>query len=363
LPFPEAQECSAEFPDCKKGTKIFQATRVVSFLARDLNSSAIRSQLRSVEGGECAFTRINNYAFSATRNQLNYSFSPMHQDRACNFGIVIDKSRSSADVTITATLNEDFSIKSVPNVRNQRSNFGGIFGDLVNTLLDSPLAKLAKQVGIPNLVNVVLNQGNFGGNPRDFSFAKSGIDLNAYSNVQQRLDRLGTVVAATPYKTDRAASGFGTRGDDTVVEVFQRAYALELTRPHFIDVRKIEIEFLSSLSEVDPKQYVVKPGDNLWSLVRDEYLDARLHLLVGQMNGLDRTGTLKVGRTLQLPRWHELCRRLGGTPEAVQKGESLWLKASKGQIPRDVRSIRTYSGNSSLIYPLEVLHVRAKSKE
>ncbi|WP_147384060.1 LysM peptidoglycan-binding domain-containing protein [Noviherbaspirillum sedimenti] len=354
--FSEPLACPPGVSDCKPGIHFFRSTRFIEFVAPNLRPSKFRSILLGNEGGNCSYDRFKNISTTVSRNTIIHRFSPFHQERKCVRGAKFDVWDTSADVTLTVVLNNDFSLSSSHSVGNAKQKFFGVFNSSHLGGLVSPiLMGFASTVSVPVMLNMLSTPSglNFG---TDSNFAKTGINLHAYSNLQKKLDALGHR-PVTDYQTIRERSGFFQEGDEVSIEVIQAAYALELIRKDFINVRKIEIDFLSSLNEVAPKEYTVAPGDNLWKIVKAHYLDPRLYPVVAELAGLRNLQRLVPGQTLSLPRWQQLCEKLGGNPEAVLPRESLWLKASRGQIPRDLRRVKTLSGRPSLIYPLEVLRV------
>jgi len=273
---------------------------------------------------------------------------------------VFDKGNTTADVVTTITLQQDLSTTSntvVSNVRT-RSNFsfGDAFSDaLVGGLLLGPVGVFVAVVALPEVTKSIESNANFGGRKFDANFGGTGINLYEFSKVQKRLDNLGQFTPLKDYETNRSLSGFKLTGGEVSVEVLQTAQVLDIVRSDFALTRAAELEFLKSLSEVSSKSYVVKPGDNLWRIVKAEYLDARLFILVSQINGIKRDGVIRPGQAIRLPRWHELCKYFGGNPGAVKEGESLWRKAAKGEIPKEIDKIRTFSGKKNLVYPLEII--------
>jgi hypothetical protein len=274
---------------------------------------------------------------------------------------VFDKGNAKANVNSTITLQEDFSTTVNTVVTNIETNsnfsFGNAFSDsLLGSIIGGPVATFLGAIGLPKLATLLGVGAPLDIVKSDVNFAQVGVNFYAYSKVQKKLDKLGHTTSVKPYMTRRELSGFRLEGRDVSVEIIQTAQVLDVIRQDFTDTRRLEIEFLSSLNEVNGKNYVVQEGDNLWGIVRREYLDARLYILIGRLNNLpDHNLRLRPGMVLKLPRWHEICKQLGGNPDAVLKGESLWSKAQKGQIPKDLSMVKTYSGKKSLIYPLELL--------
>lgn len=361
IDFPPPTDCTT--PGCRPALKEFTSTRVIEFDASQFNPATIKNSIYSLEGGDCSYNRILNYNSTLTKNRISYNFTPFHKERACNYGVIFDKGSAQADITVSIDLLPDFSIKTnttKSNIKNDNNfSFGSIFADvLLGGILLGPTGIFIGAVAIPEISRSVLsNSDNFGGSKFDADLSSTGVNLYAYSNVQKKLDKLGLSTPLGPYLINREQSGFNIDNNNVTVQVIQSAQVLDIMRKDFIDARFFEIAFLSSLNEVDGKTYTVKKGDNLWNIVKNEYMDARLFILVAQANKLKKNQALLPGSILTLPRWHDMCRQLGGNPTAVLKGESLWMKANLGQIPKNLKKVKTYTGRKSLIYPLEILQV------
>ncbi len=344
-------------PDCKTGTKFFLTTRVMRF-ETDINQSSFNQTLDSMQGGDCSFNRMKNRSFTVGRNRISAHFQAFHQERACAFGAKTDVGDGSVDVDLWATLNDDFSISRGSSESNRKSSY---LGFIDGKLLDNVGINLISfQLGgiIPQLVKSVIQVGAFSGISNDLNFAGAGIDLYRYSSVRPILDSIGQVKPQTDYIFDRPASGFAVEDSVVSIETLQTAYALELFRDPFIGTRRTEVEFLSDLNEISPSMHTVAKGETLWDIVGKRYRDPRLFLVVARKNNLRRGEILAPGRVLALPRWQELCGELTANPLAVRKGDSLWKKAARGEIPRDLKQVKTMSGRRNLIYPLEVLTVK-----
>jgi hypothetical protein len=359
LEFPPATACTT--PGCRPEVKIFTSTRVMGFNATQLNPSAMKAAVFSLEGGDCSYNRIFSFSSSVEQNVITYRYTPYHKERSCNYGVVIDKGTASADVVTAVTLLEDFSIvphTTKSNIKTTNNfSFGNAFADaLFGDLILGPVGAFVATVEIQEINKTIVS--GIGAQNAEVNFGITGVDLHPYSKVQQRLDTLGASRPVGPYITKRDASGFVVKDENVVVEVQQVAQVYDLYRADFIDARRFELDFLQYLNETEGKTYTVKEKDSLWSIVRREYLDPRLYILVAQTNKVKKNQRLKIGTKLTLPRWQEMCKMLGGNPNLVLTGQSLWSKAQKGDIPKDPMRVRTYSGNRSLIYPLEVLEVR-----
>lgn len=359
LEFPPATPCTT--PGCNSKLTEFTATRMIRFRASQLNPSVIRRTVYSMEGGDCSYNRVMAFSTTVTRDSIDYFYIPYHKERACNYGLKFDKGEAWADVHTTVTLNEDLSASTSTAVTNKQSrsnfSFGNAFSDaMLGGLLLGSVGAFIGAVGVHNIAPL-FGFGTVNTEALNVDFKATGVDLYAYSAVQKKLDKLGHTTPLGPYVTRRDVSGFTLSGDEVSVEVLQSAQVLDLVRSDFADARKLEIDFLRALNEIEAKPYRVIQGDNLWSIARKEYLDARLFMVIAKTNRLKDVSRLRPGMILALPRWHELCKQFGGNPEAVLKGESLWLKASKGQIPRDLGRVKTYSGKKALVYPLEILDV------
>lgn len=360
--FPAATDCTT--PGCNPKLKEFTSTRIIAFDAGQLNSQGVKEAVYGVVGGDCSYNRVEWFNYSVDLKQIAYRYRLYHKERSCNYGIVFDKGDAAATFENLVTLQPDFSVSQSSRKFDvsEHNNFsvGNAFADsLIGGMIAGPVGSFVGAVGIAN-VNAVLfgSDVSIGTAKFDVDFGKSGINLYAYSKVQKQLDKLGQTTPLRPYSSIEAQSGFVNAGDQISVQVLQGTQVLDIVREDFVATRRIEIEFLSSLNEVSAKKYVVKKGDNIWKIVRSEYGDARLHLLVADLNGVGLKGRLFVGRELELPRWHQLCKELGGNPLSVKQGESLWSKASSNQLPKDFRKVKTHSGKPSLIYPLEVLQVK-----
>ncbi|MBE0003857.1 LysM peptidoglycan-binding domain-containing protein [Citrobacter freundii] len=343
--------------DCKPGTKFFLTTRVMRF-ETDINQSSFNGMLNSMQGGKCSYNRMRNRSFTVERNRVSAHFQAFHQERLCVGDANTDVADGSVDIDLWATLNDDFSISRGKSESNRKSSFlnfidGGLLDNIGLSLISLNLSGIA-----PLLVSSVIQLVAFKGFSNDLNFASSGIDLYRYSSVRPILDSIGQVKPQTEYKFDRSASGFLVEGSIVSIETVQTAYTLEIIRNPFIGTRRMEVEFLSDLNEVSPSMHTVVKGETLWDIVGKKYRDPRLFLVVARKNNLRRGEILIPGKVLALPRWQELCGELTTNPLAVRKGDSLWKKAARGEIPRDLKQVKTMSGKRNLIYPLEVLTVK-----
>lgn len=369
LPFPAATPCTT--PNCNPDPRLneFTSTRIIRFDASQMNPSVAKANIYALEGGDCSYNRIRSFSSSVGLNSIVYSYSPYHKERACNYGVVFDKGEVSADVTTTITLQPDFSTTANTVIANKKTSsnfsFGNVFADsLIGGLLLGPIGVFVGAVALPEITKQIEANAAFGGPQFDRNFGGFGVNLYEYSKFQQRIDKLGQFAPLKEYATNRPLSGFHlTDKQDLIVEVQQQTQVYDAVRKDFADTRKAEIEFLSALNEVAAKKHIVRKGENLWQIVRNEYLDARLYLLIAEINNIGRNENVVPGQTLDLPRWHQLCTYFGGNPRSVKKGESLWAKSKKGQIPTNFNQIRTHSGKKDLIYPLEILTLKQADRK
>ena len=153
--------------------------------------------------------------------------------------------------------------------------------------------------------------------------------------------RSGRSARSEPYRVDLHTvveeSGFRRQGDNVDIQFLQDGYLPKFAETSVKQYRKLEIDFLRSLSEVGPELYTVQPGDNLWDLTGEKFGDPRLFLLIADYAGI-RPEKLQVGDVLKLPRWYELCQKLKPNKLFVRDNQSLWAKAEAGEIPFDFRS-------------------------
>jgi len=356
--FSDHTGCPPGTSDCDPTTTFFRLRRTIHTDASEGNPSRVEAAVGSQGDHSCTSPReFSDFSANISRKEAAYSVHGRQRKRVC---VPFDGSwtvgEGTADISFGGRIaTSDLNIRPFKLITNERGRLLGIFdGNLVGALLAATFLDFLPAFSAL-LVTFQFHELTANLSGRDFL----GTGLNLMHDIENSpLGKIGSVGNyEIVFKTQIEDSGFLLTGDDLKVEVFQDGFKPKYLENEFRIVRKLEIDFLKSLSEVGPEKYTVKRGDNLWNLAKQKYGDGRFYLYLESYAGRKKGSALRVGEVLKLPRWYELCEKLKTNGLLVREHESLWLKGKAGQIPYDLKRVTNRSNNPNLIFPHEILSV------
>lgn len=146
---------------------------------------------------------------------------------------------------------------------------------------------------------VVTNNFVRGGGDGYKMFATNG--MNAYDYGPGLENVLADYLAANPnykpYTDGRILEGAMFEGESMKMDKDAKAGAEEK-----VEMKASIGKPTAKPSEVMMTDYVVKTGDNLWTIAKQAYGDANMWKKIEKANGVDNVRNLKVGQTLKLPK-------------------------------------------------------------
>ncbi|RVE96408.1 hypothetical protein CN172_20490 [Sinorhizobium meliloti] len=342
--------------NCNPNVTFFRLHRRISIDASEANPPHVFSQIRSAERQSCTSPReMNNLQASISKKKAEYTFQARQRSRVCPpWGGSWTVAEGTADIRIGYRLGDDLSLTPYKEITNERGRLLGFLdGSLAQSIIMLAFGHLSAVIPI---VAIELARKDLIDRLRSNDFLGAGVNLaqNVVKGPVEDLGELGPY--AIEFQIDIPNTGFERTGSQVNLIVHQDGYRPTYLREHFLDIRRTEIDFLKSLSEVGPAQYHVRTGDSWWSITKEHYKDPRLFIMIAEYNQR-APDMLRVGETVQLPRWYELCQKLKPNKLFVRDGQTLWEKRQLGDIP-SAASVTTRSGNPNLIYPYEELKVQ-----
>ncbi len=348
--------CPPDSPQCDVSTTYFRLRRILSTNAPEASPPNVYAAIRANEDSSCTSPReYSNYSSNITLKQASYQFSYRARKRLCALGGSVTVAEGTGDVVTGYNIQSDFSLTPFSRVSNEQGKFLGLFkGGLAEAIVTVALGGL---IGLAPAIAVAAVSHDMLSNLDPQNFAGAGIDILRDIEASPIGEIGGVGSFKIDLKTKNDESGFRASGNQVTIDIVQDGYKPTYLQSHFLAIRKTEIDFLKSLSEIGPEEYVVQKGDNLWDITKRKYGDPRLFVLIADYSSL-KLRKLDVGEVLKLPRWHELCEKLKPNQLFVRYNDSLWKKAKAGQIPFDFKRVQHRSKNPNLIFPYEELVVR-----
>lgn len=348
-------QCPPTAPDCNpKLSPFFHWRRTITFEADEGSPERVFAGARAIENGSCTKpVEVGGFASNIELKRVQYQWHVRGRKRICPpWGGSMTVAEGEADVVSGYNLQPDFSMSPFGGVQNEQGSFLGITnGGIAQAIVALAFGSL--DLVVP-FVALEMTKNDLLAKLKDQNFLSSGVNLSKYvsDGVFVQLNKAGHYEMS--FRTNVSSSGFRLDGNALVLDYLHDAYVGSLFQRNAEQIRRLEIDFLTSLSEINPEMYTVKEGDNLWTLVGRKYGDPRLFMLIAEYNG-QQPRLLHVGEVLKLPRWHELCDKLKPSQLFVRDKESLWEKAKSGQIPFDFTKVLTRSRKKNLIFPYEEL--------
>jgi len=356
--FADHAGCPPTNPTCNPNTQFVRLRRTVDVAAPEARPADVFASIAAHSSDSCTSPReFGNFTADISLKRAAYGFNVRVRKRVCAFGASMTVAEGRAHVTTGYNMQPDFKLTSFHQVSGEEGEFLGLFkGNIAEFIITAALG------GLPALVPMValeIVRHDLMSDLDGSNFLAAGINLAA--NVEQ--GTLGEISEIGTYRVDLHTvveeSGFRRQGDNVDIQFLQDGYLPKFAETSVKQYRKLEIDFLRSLSEVGPELYTVQPGDNLWDLTGERFGDPRLFLLIADYAGI-RPGKLQVGDILKLPRWYELCQKLKPNNLFVRDDQSLWAKAAAGEIPFDFDRVQHRSSDPDLIFPYEELVVQAE---
>lgn len=341
---------------CRPGVKYFKGTRLTRVDAPYLSTATASGIANSFQQDGCSFSRVSGFNHSVDRKEVKAGFSWRHQKRACDkhFG-KHNICSSSAKIEYKGTFTPDFSLSENLRIYDEDTKCFGLSVDALSVAFAAVGAGAFGAVGMLAGVLVadeISGAEAFGTN----SFLGEGVKLDLASKISNSVGRADQYIMK--YQRSYTDSGFIKQDDAGSLEYVEHGFLDDDFQIDYLRERKMEIKFLKELSAIGRPKYIIKRGDTLWQIARDNFGVAELYLVIEGINGV-RGHELKVGQEIEIPLHHEVCESVRYSADVVRKGDTLTGKADKGEIPHEsIRAIIPRSGNIDLIYPFEILKVR-----
>lgn len=126
-------------------------------------------------------------------------------------------------------------------------------------------------------------------------------------------------------------------------------------RESMMSLRRNTILLLGDFSDKGNELYLIKEGDKLWDLAERKFGDGRAFLFIAQYNGISNPSLIRSGEHIEVPGRSALCTT-NNDNALVLRGYTLAELAGKKNVRwPDYASVKTFSGNSDLVYPFETI--------